>query len=1434
MVRLRGRREGRQLGFARWAAAVVLSAMAMWGLSAAVAAAATHIYIDQAKGTNGSAVAGTEADPFKSITYAMLAMENRSAPDPWVVHVKAGTYDADPAKPANEREIFPIMLRNGMTIQGEDDAENCILSGAFNEDSLVTILRGENLSIAMLSDLTFRDMIRIGSQELGGACELINCSAVFQHCIFINNKNDNHSYLHANDIAITNGKLDVNRCTFIGTGYRFALLYHANSGGNISENVFNNTGVQMNEGFTGNVVGNIFNNRGDGGPALYLYSGGGNSCNVSGDISYNTFNNSNGIYISCIFKGKITSNFFNSILDIGNFQRGSINFYEGSSGGDVKDVIISNNFFLHNNIGLYSHRNVTVFNNSFYGGLPEKPSINFYQDASDSVVKNNIFSNVGTAIWEQGELDLEITANDFHNVTDILNRNNQPLGDDPAYIDLLLPNFSNNHDWSPNYVGEGLELGQWTANPQYNRHENHTMLTDGNKNWETNQWKGAVLDCGDNANFPILGNSASAIFIMGDLSSEDFLVPGWSYAIDDYRLNENSQNIDAGSFTPLVTTDFEGQPRPMGQAFDIGADEYAETSLIELAPLWLELDEPSGAATFNIRLTAQPASKVTVGLTPSDTTQCDAPPEVVLTSDNWQAGIEVTVTALNDHVIDGTQTVTIQTEPAASDDPAFSGVDALDVQVMINDANRSAVVAKPLSLTVTEPEGAADFNVRLSSRPTADVVIGLSNPKPDQCSVPASVTIAPDEWETGKNVSVTAVDDDRVDGWQTVVIGLGAVASDDATYNGFDPMDVTVSVGDDDAPGVRIEPIELTVAEPDGSSAFNVRLTTQPAADVVVSFYKTHYGACELSHAFVTLTPNNWADGVDVTVSAVDDDLVDGDQTCNILTPAANSADPDYDDIDPPDATVTVTDDDRPPLVIESVTPTYGDIDEPLSVTIRGAGFDDATAVYLLPQYEENGVTKADETNKTAILPLTLVDETEMAGTIPAQSTIGHYAILADNGNHSDLLLSAVTFDDPEIIAAVGRQKAVIVAGGGPYRGNALWTATRQCAHKAYQSLIFQGYAHDNIQYLSPESFFDMDGDGDSEVDGAAAKSTLSHAVKEWAKPTETDPTDDLLIYLTGHGGNGTFQLSNNETLKASELDGWIDALQETLEGRVIVIYDACMSGTFLSQLTPPDGMPDRRICLTSTQSDERAWFLEDGAFSFSWHFWDAVFSNGKLYHAFVAGQTMMAADQTARVDVDGDGENNEITEALLNNDIRIGRGRVAASLPPAIGSVSDEADLTCETSVTLECDDITTLNGISQVWARIVPPQQTDPDAAEPVLYLPTVRLTDRDGDGRYEAQYDDFTRNGGYRISIYARDKSGYESIPVQTQVARSCMGDIDGDGDVTLKDAMTVLKILAGMETGATIVTNYSESGQDVNGDGTAGLAEAIYVLHYVASE
>jgi hypothetical protein len=51
-------------------------------------------------------------------------------------------------------------------------------------------------------------------------------------------------------------------------------------------------------------------------------------------------------------------------------------------------------------------------------------------------------------------------------------------------------------------------------------------------------------------------------------------------ATGDFRLQKGSPAIDAGVDlrSQGVTTDFEGHPRPQGNAFDIGADEFMRSA----------------------------------------------------------------------------------------------------------------------------------------------------------------------------------------------------------------------------------------------------------------------------------------------------------------------------------------------------------------------------------------------------------------------------------------------------------------------------------------------------------------------------------------------------------------------------------------------------------------------------------------------------------------------------------------------------------------------------------------------------------------------------------------------------------------------------------------------------------------------------------------
>lgn len=59
----------------------------------------------------------------------------------------------------------------------------------------------------------------------------------------------------------------------------------------------------------------------------------------------------------------------------------------------------------------------------------------------------------------------------------------------------------------------------------------------------------------------------------------------------------------------------------------------------------------------------------------------------------------------------------------------------------------------------------------------------------------------------------------------------------------------------------------------------------------------------------------------------------------------------------------------------------------------------------------------------------------------------------------------------------------------------------------------------------------------------------------------------------------------------------------------------------------------------------------------------------------------------------------------------------------------------------------------------------------------------------------------------------------------------GDINGDDQVNLADAILAMRVMAGLTTSG-IRANYATSGADVNGDGMAGLHELLYILQFLS--
>jgi len=345
--------------------------------------------------------------------------------------------------------------------------------------------------------------------------------------------------------------------------------------------------------------------------------------------------------------------------------------------------------------------------------------------------------------------------------------------------------------------------------------------------------------------------------------------------------------------------------------------------------------------------------------------------------------------------------------------------------------------------------------------------------------------------------------------------------------------------------------------------------------------------------------------------------------------------------------------------------------------------------------------------------------------------------------------------------------KAIVVAGSGPYKGNNLWDATEMNANYAYRVLTYQGYTNDTIYYLSSDRNLDLNGDGKPDVDADATNSDLQNAITEWAKDAES-----LVVYLTGHGGDGTFRMSETETLKAEDLASWLSELQETMEGLVTVIYDACESGSFVSKLSPASGK--QRILITSTSPGEPAYFLSQGALSFSYPFWSQIFGGAKIYDAYVMAKDVVGVavgagkSQNPEIDDNGNGIGNEKNDGDLARNKYIGKGFVTAGDIPLISTISEDQVLSGQTSATIAVEVVST-GSITRVWAIVHSPDfSTTPGS--PITELPSFDLTWNEQTGKYEGTYSAFTVAGTYTITVYAMNEAMIISLPRTTEVEQT----------------------------------------------------------------
>lgn len=292
------------------------------------------------------------------------------------------------------------------------------------------------------------------------------------------------------------------------------------------------------------------------------------------------------------------------------------------------------------------------------------------------------------------------------------------------------------------------------------------------------------------------------------------------------------------------------------------------------------VSESGSTDTIQISLNAKPDTS-TLFTVITDTTEITVSPvDLTFTPDNWNVPQTVTLTGVPDTTVDGDQTVSI-TISVDSDvlDPIWANAEDFVIAAINTDIDTASVDigVSDGSTSVSETGDSDSVTLVLPSKPLTNVTFEFTTDATDLALNPAELIFTPDNWNVAQVLMIDGVDNDYVDGDRTLTIDL-------TTKTGSDPafMNVTETISvvsiDDDVANYVVSQTDVTtqVSESGTTDTVSIVLSARPRTQVAFAVTSSSQVATDVES--VIFTPDNWNVSQVVTVSAVDDDTVTGNQ----------------------------------------------------------------------------------------------------------------------------------------------------------------------------------------------------------------------------------------------------------------------------------------------------------------------------------------------------------------------------------------------------------------------------------------------------------------------------------------------------------------------------------------------------------------------------
>lgn len=339
--------------------------------------------------------------------------------------------------------------------------------------------------------------------------------------------------------------------------------------------------------------------------------------------------------------------------------------------------------------------------------------------------------------------------------------------------------------------------------------------------------------------------------------------------------------------------------------------------------------EAGGTATFTFTLTSQPTASVTIPINNYDATENSGPASVVIPPAQWNTGVDLTITGLDDAIADGDITTTINTGNVTSPDPnydALSGADVAQLTVTNEDDDTATLTIEDVSqteglsmqFTVTLNNAVANpfsVNVNFGGGTAQGGAPPLVAPE-DYNNVQQTLNFNGTAGET-RQFNVSSLNDNILEADETFIVSL--TASDPL----IDDSDTAIgTILNDDVGQVIVvtEPGRETTNEEDGGGGnrgrFQINLS-QPnttGSDITVTY--SFGGTATASgpgqdfndSGNGTAVFGNNDDSIDINITPINDTAVEGDETVVLnLGTVSSSA---YAIGAPNSAIVTILDDD--------------------------------------------------------------------------------------------------------------------------------------------------------------------------------------------------------------------------------------------------------------------------------------------------------------------------------------------------------------------------------------------------------------------------------------------------------------------------------------------------------------------------------------------